>query len=214
MKYSRRLKYLASGLVLCFFPSLEPLHAQTDVQTTVRDFLQAWYVDRKSPEELKSYIAKDNGFNLEQSAQLPTPTRAAAASTDPVNRLFTNAFTKPPLGAELAAPKTLSEVIEYAPAKKPGAMASRGQQSCMTSIEFAVCKPEQLPRGAVLPANKPSGKDPVANYLWHLNQDYKSKLYIVLYSTKGAGLLRETAILYWIQEGNSWKLAAFEGTNW
>jgi hypothetical protein len=66
----------------------------------------------------------------------------------------------------------------------------------------------------VLPAAKPSGNDPIANYLWHLSQAYKNKLYIVLYSTKGAGLLRETAILYWIQEGDSWKLAAFKGTNW
>jgi len=213
MKHARRLKYLVSVLVLSFLLPPQPLHAQADVQKTVRDFLQAWYVDRQSPEQLKSYIAKDNGFNLAQSAQ-PSTARAATALTDPVNRLFTGAFTKGPIGAELATPKTLSEVIEYAPAKKPAAMASTGQQTCLTSIEFAVCKPEQLPKGAVLPANKPSGKDPVADYLWHLNQDYKNKLYIVLYSTKGAGLLRETAILYWIQEGSSWKLAAFEGTNW
>ena len=213
MRHARRLKYLAFGLALCFLFPPEPLHAQADVQTTVRDFLQAWYVDRKSPEQLKSYIAKDNGFNLAQGAQ-PSTARAASASTDPVNRLFMGAFTKGTVGAEFAAPKTLSEVIEYAPAKKSTAMASTGQQTCLTSIEFAVCKPEQLPRGAVLPAKKPSGKDPVANYLWHLNQDYKNRLYIVLYSTKGAGLLRETAILYWIQEGSSWKLAAFEGTNW
>lgn len=213
MKHARGLKYFASVLVLCSLLPPQPLHAQADVQKTVRDFLQAWYVDRQGPEQLKSYIAKDNGFYLAQSAQ-PSTTRAATASTDPVNRLFTGAFTKGPIGAELGTPKTLSEVIEYAPAKKPAARASTGQQTCLTSIEFAVCKPEQLPKGAVLPANKPSGSDPVANYLWHLNEDYKNKLYIVLYSTKGAGLLRETAILYWIQEGSSWKLAAFEGTNW
>jgi hypothetical protein len=213
MKQARRLKSLASALVLCFLLPPPPLHAQADVQKTVRDFLQAWYVDRQSPEQLKSYIAKDNGFNLAQNAQ-PSTARAATASIDPVNRLFTGAFAKGPTKAELATPKTLSEVIEYAPAGKPRAKASTGQQSCLVTIEFAVCKPEQLPKGAVLPANKPSGKDPVANYLWHLNQNYKNKLYIVLYSTKGAGLLRETAILYWIQEGSSWKLAAFEGTNW
>ncbi|HYW39057.1 MAG TPA: hypothetical protein VE957_13160 [Terriglobales bacterium] len=213
MRHARSLKYIAFGLALSFLLQPRPLHAQAEVQKTVRDFLQAWYVDRQSPEQLKSYIAKDNGFNLVQKAQ-PTGGREAATATDPVNRLFTDAFTKGTSKAELARPKTLSEMIEYAPAKKTASTASSGQLSCMASIEFALCKPGQLPKGAVLPANKPSGKDPVANYLWHLNQDYKNKLYIVLYSTKGAGLLRETAILYWIQEGNSWKLAAFEGTNW
>jgi hypothetical protein len=217
MRNARRLKYLASGLALCFLLPPAPLYAQADVQKTVREFLQAWYLDRKTPEELRSYVAKDNGFNLAP----PSTARAAAASPDPVNRLFTGAFTKGPNAADLAAqPKTLNELIEFSrpkiPAKKQGAMPSTDTllKDCMATIEFALCKPEQTPKGSVLPASKPSGKDPVANYLWHLSQDYKNKLYIVFYSTKGPGLLRETAILYWIQEDNSWKLAAFEGTNW
>jgi hypothetical protein len=213
MRHARRLRYLASALALCLLLPPKPLRAQADIQTTVRDFLQSWYVDRKSAEQLKSYIAKDTGFKLEQNVR-SSSANTAAASTDPVSQLFTRAFTQGPVGVESVTPKTLSEAIEYAPAKRPAAVASSGQQNCLATIEFAVCKPEQLPKGSVLPANKPSSKDPVANYLWHLNQDYKNKLYIVLYSTKGVGLLRETAILYWIQEGNSWKLAAFEGTNW
>jgi|SRR5580693_299218 hypothetical protein len=213
MKNARRLKYLAWALAFCFLLRPMPLYAQADVQKTVQEFLQAWYVDRKSPEELRSYVAKDNGFTLAQKAH-PANAPALAVQVDPVSQLFNGAFTKAPAGLELTRPKTLGEMIEYAPAKKQAAMASSGQQTCLSSNEFAVCKPEQLPKGAVLPASKPSGNDPVASYLWHLSQVYKNKLYIVLYSTKGAGLLRETAIQYWIQEGNSWKLAAFEGTNW
>jgi hypothetical protein len=39
-------------------------------------------------------------------------------------------------------------------------------------------------------------------------------LYVVVYTAKGAGMLKETAVTYWIQENGSWKLAAFMGTNW
>jgi len=50
--------------------------------------------------------------------------------------------------------------------------------------------------------------------LYHLTQAYKNKLYVAIYSTKGAGMLKETAVTYWIQENGLWKLAAFMGTNW
>lgn len=213
MRVPSHCSTLICGLALSLLISPKTL-AQTDVQTTVRTFLQSWYVERKSPEELRSYVARDNGFALPRSAQPPNAPRTAGPK-DPISELFAGAFTKGPVGAEAAMPKTLSDVIEYGPAKNVRAAGAKNFPRCsLTSIEFAICKPEELPKGAVLPASKPSGKDPVATYLWHLSQDYKNQLYIVLYSTKGAGLLRETAILYWIQEGGSWKLAAFEGTNW
>lgn len=208
------LKTLFCATAICFQLFSQPLlHAQTDVQRTVRAFLQAWYVDRKSPNELKGYIAKDNGFNL-PSTTAPSKTPLAAARTDPVRQLFTGAFVENKVGMESMQPKSLGDAIEYPPAKKSMAIRTMSRENCLASVEFAVCKPDQLPKGAVLPVTKPSGKDPVANYLWHLSQAYKNRLYIVLYSTKGAGLLRETAILYWIRENNSWKLAAFKGTNW
>lgn len=210
----RRFLVSGCGLVLCLLIPAQALPAQTDVQTTVRSFLQAWYVDRKSTDELKGYIATDNGFNLAQGVESPNASKAAAAQIDPLRELFEGAFTKGLLRAEVSAPKTLGDAIEYPPAKRPQTLQARNQSACLTSIEFAVCKPEQLPQGSVLPTSKPSGNDPVANYLWHLSQKYKGRLYVVLYTTKGANLLRETAILYWIQEGNSWKLAAFKGTNW
>ena len=183
------------------------------LQTTVQSFLQAWYVDRKSPDELKSYIAKDNGFNLLPPTSANQPVTEARA--DPVEQLFRGAFTPVPIGAEIAAPKSLRDAIEYPPAKRPVTERAAIQQPpCLTSETFAICKPDQLPKGSVLPTEKPTGKDPIANYLWHLATTYKGNLYIVLYTTTGAGLLKETAILYWIPEGGTWKLAAFMGTNW
>lgn len=212
VKNPRRLRYAICGVVVCsLFPS-QPAYSQGDIQQTVQQFLQAWYVDKKPAAELKSYIAKDNGFILPQLR--PSGAPLTEARTDPVDQLFAGAFVKGPLTAEIVPPKTLSDAIEYPPAKRPSTMRSSVQNSCLTSNEFAICRPDQLPRGAVLPASKPSGNDPVANFLWHLRTSYKGKLYVVLYTTKGAGLLRETAILYWIQESNSWKLAAFEGTDW
>lgn len=212
MKAKLRVKCFACAFALYFLISTQAVHAQTDIQQTVREFLQAWYVDRKSPDELRNYIAKDNGFHSPSNTTSKAP--VTAARVDPVQQLFTGAFTRVPVGSESVRPKTLSDAIEYAPAKRPSTARATGQTSCLTSTDFAICKPDQLPKGTVLPTTKPSGNDPVANYLWHLSDAYKNKLYIVLYSTKGAGLLRETAILYWIQEGKSWKLAAFQGTNW
>jgi hypothetical protein len=211
MKNVGHLGYFICGSMVCLLLISRPLYPQADIQTTVQQFLQAWYVDKKPPAELKSYIAKDNGFNLPQLR--PSGAPLTEARTDPETQLFTGAFARGPSTAEIVPSKTLNDAIEYPPAKRPSTARTTGP-SCLTSNEFAICRPELLPKGAVLPTAKPAGNDPVANYLWHLTQAYKGKLYVVLYATKGAGLLRETAILYWIQEGNSWKLAAFQGTNW
>jgi hypothetical protein len=194
-----------------FAQSAQPVPA--DLQTTVQSFLQAWYVDRKSPNELKSYIAKDNGFSLLPLTSANRP--ATEARADPVQQLFRGAFTPVPIGAEISAPKSLRDAIEYPPAKRPVTERAVTQQPpCLTSETFAICKPDQLPKGSVLPTEKPAGKDPIATYLWHLATTYQGNLYIVLYTTTGAGLLKETAILYWIPEGGTWKLAAFMGTDW
>ena len=212
MLRKHHLKYTLLAFLLCSVFFTLPVFAQTDIQPTVQAFLQAWYVDRKPPAELKSYIAKDNGFNLQPPASSNAP--RTEARTDPVQQLFEGAFAKVPIGAEVVRPKSLSDAIEYPLAKQPATSRAQTQPTCATSEQFAICKPDQLPKGSVQPAAQPTGNDPVANYLWHLSKTYKNNLYIVLYTTKGPGLLKETAILYWIPEGGSWKLAAFKGTNW
>ena len=195
--------------------SLLSLHAQGDIQPAVRAFLQAWYVDKKSPAELKTFVAKDNGFNLTPAAKASSkgPLTARTAPADPVGDLFAGAFAAPRIGMRIEQPKTLSDAIEYPPAKAPGAM-TRSSQGAIISSEFAIYKPEALPKGSFLPAGKPRGNDPVSNYLYHLTQAYKGKLYVAIYTTKGAGMLQETAVTYWIPENGVWKLAAFMGARW
>jgi len=193
---------------LALWAALQALQAQADIQSTVRDFLQAWYVDKKSPEELKSFVAKDNGFSLAQTSSPNRPSTSRAA--DPVSALFKGAFPPPKVGERVERPKSLSAAIER-PARNPKAPEAKGVSP---ANEFAIYAPESLPKGSYLPAKKPAGNDPVANFLYHLTQAYKGKLYVVLYNVKGPGMLPETAVTYWIQESGAWKLAAFMGTNW
>jgi len=196
-------------VALAIWASLQALQAQADIQTTVRAFLQAWYVDKKL-DDLKSFVAKDNGFSLQQTPSSNRPSTSRAA--DPLNTLFRGAFPPPKVGERSASPpKSLNEAIEYPPAKNPSARAAPG---VIVTNEFAIYPAEALPKGSYLPIKKPAGNDPVADFLYHLTQAYKGKLYVVLYTVKGAGMLQETAVTYWIQENGAWKLAAFMGTNW
>jgi hypothetical protein len=84
---------------------------------------------------------------------------------------------------------------------------------------FAIVVPELAALSLFPPEKVPQEKlDPPSQLLWHLrNQYYKSnekenRLYLVVYSTTGTGLLQETSVLYWIREQAGRKLAAFQGT--
>ena len=198
--------------------SLASLYAQADIQTAVRNFLQAWYVDRKSPEELKSFVASDNAFNQQPPnpvAAAPAgrgPSRARSAPPDPLREFFRGAFPPSKVGERAAPPpKSLSDAIEYPPARVQGARTMPG--SIITN-EFAIYPAGSQAAKSFLPAKKPTGNDRVAAYLYHLTQAYKGKLYVVVYTAKGSGMLRETAFTYWIQENGAWKISAFMGTNW
>jgi len=210
MRSTQHLRYRIPLVAGAIWASLYVLQAQADIQSAVRSFLQAWYVDKKSPEELKSFVAKDNGFRLQPN---PSPNRPSASRTaDPLSALFTGAFLQPKVGERPAPPpKSLSEAIEYPPAKNQNARTNPGD---IITNDFAIYKAESLPKGSYFPANQPTGNDPVANFLYHLTQTYKGNLYVVLYAVKGGGMLQETAVTYWIQEDGAWKLAAFMGTNW
>ena len=212
MKTVSLLTYSACSAALIVLCLSVPLAAASDIESTVRSFLQAWYVDRKNPDELSRFIAKDNAFAF--APLEPSGSSRAAAPVDPWKEVFAGAFAKSSTGVRFEGPKSLSEAIEFPPAKNPLALGPTNNRHAFMSGEFAIFKPEALPKGSVLPASKPSGKDPVANFLYHLAQTYPDRLYIAIYATKGAALLRETSILYWIQEDNAWKLAAFMGTNW
>jgi hypothetical protein len=207
MRNAHRLKSLVLPVALALSVALPALRAQADLQSTVRTFLQAWYVDKKTPDELKSFIAKDNGFSLQPAGSANRATTSRAA--DPVETLFKGAFVPPKVGERIEPLKGLSEAIARPP-KNANAPEAKGVSP---ADEFAIYAADKLPKGSYLPAKKPEGNDPVANYLYHLTQAYKGKLYVVLYAVKGPGMLAETAVTYWIQENGAWKLAAFMGTN-
>jgi hypothetical protein len=189
------------------------LHAQADIQSTVTAFLQAWYVDKKSPAELKSFVAKDNAFNLPQPKSAGKG-KSLAQATDPLAQLFRGAFPQPRIGERAAPPpKSLSDAIEYPPAKSAGAGNKKSFDAIITN-DLAIYRADSPQARSFLPTKKPSGSDEVANYLYRLTQTYKGKLYVATYAVKGAGMLHETAVTYWIQEDGAWKLSAFVGTNW
>jgi hypothetical protein len=204
------MRYGVSLVVLASLAPVETLQAQADIESRVRAFLQAWYVDKKL-DEMKSFIATDNGFNLQPapSSNLPSASRAP----DPVSTLFNGAFTPPKVGERTVAPRSLSDVIEYPPAKTQS-RAPRAATGVIITNEFAIYPAEALPKGSYLPIGKPAGNDKVAGFLYHLTQAYKGKLYVVLYTVKGPDMLKETAVTYWIQENGTWKIAAFMGTDW
>jgi hypothetical protein len=210
---TRHLSRLTRVLVIAVLASLATLYAQADIQSAVTAFLQAWYVDKKSPTELKSFVAKDNAFNLQQQKSAAKG-RSSAQVADPLTQLFRGAFSQPKRGERAAPPpKTLSDAIEYPPAKAPGERTMNTSGAIITD-DLAIYRADSQQAKSFLPAKKPSGSDPVANYLYHLTQAYKGKLYVATYAVKGAGMLHETAVTYWIREDGAWKLSAFVGTNW
>lgn len=199
-----RVPWVAVAL-LVFAPAVE---GQSDIQSAVRAFLQAWYVDKASPEQLKSFVAKDNGFQSPPPASGPVTARRV----DPMSQLFSGAFAPPKVGERPAPPpKTLSDAIEYPSAKNRTARTNPGD---IVTNEFAIYNPKSLPKGSYLPTKKPASADPVATFLYHLTQAYPGKLYVVLYTVKGANMLQEAVVTYWIQENGAWKMAAFMGTDW
>lgn len=187
-------------VALAIWAPLHSLQAQPDVESTVRAFLQAWYVDKKPAADLKGFIAKVNGFSLQ-----PPANKAA----DPLSALFAGAFLPLKAGERaVAPPKSLSDAIEF-----PAARTARMAPGVIVNNEFAIYPAEALPQGTYLPTRKPDSDDPVAKFLYNLTQAYRGKLDVALYTVKGAGMLKEAAVTYWTQENGAWKMAAFMGTN-
>ena len=85
---------------------------------------------------------------------------------------------------------------------------------------FAIISPDSAADSLFPQSNIPSGQlDPPSQFLGHLREKYfssnpdQNRLSLVVYTTNGDGLVRETSVLYWIKEQTGWKLAAFQGTD-
>lgn len=180
------------------------------LRSTVTDFLQTWYVKRDYDGAAK-FIAKDNAF---ASSDVRTEMQLAPVDR-PWRRIFDESFHESSEHIE-----SLRAAIGYS---RPDADNSPQTMTYMNanpageiSDPFAIIDPESTPPGSFFPRLDLSAKqrersDARAKFLDHLQRDYKGRLSIVVYSTKGSALLHETVVQYWIKEGGSWRLAAFQG---
>jgi len=181
---------------------------KADIQSTVRNFLTLWYVE-KDYAQLQKSIAEENVFSkLTTSEQ-----RERASPRDIWAQIFADAFEDSKVRF-----RSLSEAIGFPepalpPDAKPLFYSNAGPDGRLLD-PFAVVKPESFPPGSIFPLAAEYAKDRQARYLYDLSQSKKGRLYVVMYVTKGRGLVIETAVLYWVQEGGLWKLAAFQGTDW
>jgi hypothetical protein len=181
------------------------------IRTVVQQVLQTWYV-KQDYTALIQFIAKDNAFSFP-----PIREEMHVASTPSQwGKLFHEAFTD---RSEHFG--QLREAIGFSVDNSSDARSMRflnANQLGNVEDPFGIVSPDSVPPGMFFPLIDVSPKqrarfDPRAEYLDHLNRDYKGHLFVVLYATKGAGLLKETAVLYWILENDNWRLAAFQGTD-
>ena len=180
--------------------------------STVKDFLNTWYITRDYG-RLMQFVAKDNALS-DQGIR-------SEMSRDGHEVSWSQIFGAgvPSRSARFAK---LEDAITYS---IPSLPADSGRLKYLNAgpggevkDPFAIIDPASAPPGSLLPrADLPERErlefDSLARYLDRLNRDYKGHLYVVVYTTKGRDLPRETAVLYWILE-DGWKLALFQGTDW
>jgi hypothetical protein len=196
-------------------------------------FLNAWYIGRAASSDLKQYIAKDNAYAFaaikwEMHAEV-VDRKMPSASWE---RIFGGAYapTKPTRQkSETAkqAPATLDDAIEFVPPitrenEWTRKAVTQPKDRDRTKSYYALFDPQDAPPGVFFPKPyvpqpgtpfMPAHFDPRAQYLNHLLKAYPNRLKVMVYSVIGNGLLQEGAVLYWINDGKEWKLAAYQGTD-
>ncbi len=178
---------------------------------TVHEFLENWYV-QQNIDRLSQFVAQDNAVRaLTIKGVLPQ-----GALIAPWVDIFYRAFDS--VGAIHI--DALTEAIDYVEPSYSPSMAHLSYSNEKPSVDhFAIISPTSA--AYFFPADNltDSDLDSAAQFLRHLKRDYASeavtqnRVQVVVYVTKGAGLVREACILYWINESGVWKLAAFQGTD-
>jgi hypothetical protein len=187
----------------------------SDLQGTVRAFLNEWYIQRSLDRLVDKFLAEDNAARtLTERGLLPN-----GVSRSYWSALFSQAF-EDGLGAMRF--EELSQVITY---KEPALPKFLGPLKYVnetpTNDHFAILAPNSIAENALFPTDgrNPEEMDTEAGFLAHLKELYRLKdpehnrLNVVVYTTTAPGLLHEAVVLYWIQENGAWKLAAFQGTD-
>lgn len=193
-------------------PEIQGSSCSGDIQETVQRFLSTWYID-KNFGSLLGFVARDNVYNAANLETLGLKSSSALWL-----RLFSDAFE-----SSSNRISKLEGALEYhKPAfRDPARNLQYANSEAVNSgaALYGIIDPGSVPDGAVFPRSAATDLqrahwDVQAKYLEHLRQDYRMKLYVVIYATVGPGLVRETVVQYWIKEGNCWRLSALQGTNW
>jgi hypothetical protein len=189
-----------------------PSGCSSDIRDAVNSFLTKWYVERDFP-RLLEFVARDNIYNAANLENL-----GVRSSSDLWLRLFSDAFE-----SSSARVSTLQHVLQFSEpdfGDTDTVLRYRNQEEVKSgSARYAIVEPESLPSGSLFAPAQAADAERArwnlqARFLNHLRESYHSKLYVVMYAVIGSGLVHETAIQYWIKEGDCWKISAFQGTDW
>jgi hypothetical protein len=183
----------------------------SDLRQTARDFLQTWYVEQNL-DWVGRFVAEDDSTRfLITRGVLPKGTFMSYWAS-----LFDSAFDERPGAVKF---DSLKEAIGY---PEPSRLRSQPKLTNLNEpLEdyFAIISPDSAADSVFPQSGIPAGQlDPPAQFLRHLREKYynsnpgQNGLNLVVYTTNGQGLVRETSVLYWIKEQTGWKLAAFQGT--
>ena len=188
------------------------------LRDSVKAFLTTWYIDRDL-DTLGAFVARDNVFAYNKGQFTHGLTSMSAWK-----ELFGGAFV-----AHTSAlhPAALGEVLDnYQPPTMPPGTKEltylNAGDDGLPKDRFAIINVSSLPPGSLLPT--PATQERSSrnrSFLVHLVSGYHSEgdptsadLAIVVYLIRPhTGLVRETAVTYWIREEGLWKLAAYNGTD-
>ena len=184
----------------------------SDIEESVHNFLLAWYVEHNF-DRLLGFVAKDNVYNEANFKSLGVKSAASLWS-----RLFSDAFEK----SEARISKLEGALLYRTPVFDDSSVKLKYVNARIIdagTASYAIIDPDSLPSGALFPSLDAVDQrrvkwDVQAQFLDHLRKAYAKKMYVVVYAVIAAGLVRETAVQYWIKEDNCWKISAFQGTNW
>jgi hypothetical protein len=183
-----------------------------DITKAVQTFLTTWYVERNFV-GLLDFVARDNVYNAANLENLEV-----RGPSDLWLRLFSDAFESS--STKVSKLENILQFQEPVFEDTDTKLRYLNREAVASgSATFGIIEPDSLPSGSLFASLSATDSEREhwnvqARFLDHLREAYHSKIYVVMYAVTGPGLVHETAILYWIKEGDCWKISAFQGTDW
>jgi hypothetical protein len=184
----------------------------SDIKKVVERFLTTWYVEQDFS-ALLDFVARDNVYNAANLEGLGVRTPSALWL-----RLFSDAFESS--STKVSKLENILQFHEPDFGDTDTTLHYLNQEEVKSGgATYAIIEPKSVPSGSLFPATPATDKENVhwniqARFLDHLREEYHSKIYVVVYAVIGPDLVHETAVQYWIEEGDCWKISAFQGTDW